>query len=101
MICLKVSINDEPYCTAGIGEYGCISTFVTWVKIEGDNGEPNLPVQPGDVLLNVSGFRADQTPVHWGNIADHLAVGDKVSIEVVDLDTADPPQITKMLPDEH
>lgn len=99
MICLKVSINGESFCVAGVGDHGCISAFVNWVNIEGDDGEPHLPVQPGDVLLNVSGFKADQTPVHWGDIAHHIRLGDKVTIEVVELDSADPPIPTPMLPE--
>ena len=58
MICLKVDINGETFCIAGVGDHGCISAFVNWVHIKGDEGEPGLPVQPGDVLLNVSGFKA-------------------------------------------
>lgn len=99
MICLKVSINGAAFCVAGVGDHGCISAFVTWVDIEGDAGEPALPNQPGDVLLNVSGFTADQSPVHWRDIAHHLAVGDTVTVEVVDLASADPPKPTPMLPE--
>lgn len=99
MICLKVSTNGDSFCVAGVGNHGCISAFVNWVNIEGDEGEPQQPVQPDDVLLNVSGFTSDQAPVHWGDIAHHLAVGDTVSIEVVDLASADPPKATPMLAD--
>lgn len=91
--------DGKRFCTAGVGDYGCISAFVNWVHIEGDEGEPALPVQPGDVLLNVSGFDANQTPVHWGDIAHHLKVGDQVCIEIMDINTADRPRITEMLPE--
>ena len=99
MICLKVSINGETYCVAGVGDQGCISAFVNWVNIEGDEVNPKLPIQPGDVLLTVSGFKADQTPVHWRDVAHHLVIGDKVSIEIVELESADRPKVTEMLPD--
>jgi len=99
MLCLKASINGDVFCVAGVGHHGCISAFVNWVNIKGDTGEPTLPVQPGDVLLNVSGFDADQTPVHWGDIAHHLAVGDTVTIELFELASADPPKPIPVLAD--
>ena len=99
MVCLKVSVNGQLFCVAGVGDHGGISAFVNWVHIEGDKGESQLPVQPGDVLLNVSGFKSDMTPVHWGDIAHHIKVGDEVTIEVVELELADPPIPTPMHPE--
>ena len=99
MLCLKVSVNGQLFCVAGVGDHGGMSAFVNWVYIDDDKGGSQLLVQPGDVLLNVSGFKSDMTPVHWGDIAHHINVGDKVTIEVVELETADPPIPTPMHPE--
>jgi hypothetical protein len=31
MLCFEVSLNGERLCTAGVGEYGVLSTILTWV----------------------------------------------------------------------
>lgn len=97
MLCLEIAVNGAPYARAGLGDEGVISAFVSWVKV----GPPDdsVPVPPGSTLLTVSGFTADQTAVHWGDQLRHLAVGDEVTIRVIDSDEPDAPRVTPLLPD--
>ncbi len=97
MLCLDIELNGEPYCRAGLGDEGVISAFVSWVKF----GPPDdtVPVPPGSTLLTVSGFTGDHTGVHWADQLRHLAIGDTVTIRVLESDTPDAYTVTPLLPD--
>ena len=96
MLCLEIDLNGERYCRAGLGDEGAISAFVSWVKF--GPPDPTVANPPGSVLLNVSGFTAEHTAVHWGDQSRHLATGDSVTIRIVDSDLPDVATITPILP---
>lgn len=100
MLCLEVTVNNQRYCLAGVGEEGAISAFVTWARFRPDDARQELPVPPGSTTLTVSGIMKDLTAVHWGQIADRLSVGDTVTIRVVDASEPESYTPTQMLPEE-
>lgn len=100
MLCLEVTLNDRPYCLAGIGDEGVVSTHISWVRFEpAGEGEENLPVPSGSTLLNVSGFTKDKTAVHWGEAIKHLELNDTVTIRIVEAERPDDFTVTPRLPD--
>lgn len=97
MICFEVSVNGKRVCRAGIGEYGVLTSIVTWVK----RHISNMPPQGDDpkeflteeIRLEIGGL--ETIP---GEIGDHLAwstpevgVGDEVRIKIVDSPKPDTP----------
>lgn len=96
MICFEISFNGKPYCTAGVGEFGVLSAFVNYVRVESD--DPNVRTGPRWTALSVTGFLSDQSAVHWGDINRMLEVGDEITFRIVESDTHDPWTATSVLP---
>lgn len=87
MRCLEVEVNGQHHCLAGVGDTGVLSAFVTWVGVMPPEGAtaPN-----GPTYLSVSGVTADQRHVHWRDVTFPLAVGDVVTVRVVEATTPEP-----------
>ena len=98
MNCFEIDLNGQPYCVAGLEE-GAMSAFVTYAFFPSAAEEEGLPVPPGTTLLAVSGFTADHTAVHWGDNIRALAVGDEVTVRLVERPDPDPWTATPTLPD--
>jgi len=84
MIAFQVSLNGERLCTAGVGDKGVLSAIVTWVLRTAD-GVPS----PSELSLSVGGLAAD-AHLEWP-APRHLAVGDEVTVRIVEAAEADPP----------
>lgn len=95
MLCLEVAVNGRHHCLAGVGE-GSLSAFVSHVRLENDPEAGPGPTE--STFLTVSGFLSYQTAVHWGNITDRLAVGDTVTIRIVEREQPDPHTVTPLNP---
>ncbi len=89
MLAFEVSINGERACLAGVGEFGIVSTIVTWVRRIGDPPGPDgTPV--AEPYIYVGGRTLDAS-VKW--IPKQVfAVGDSILIRIVDVPEVDPPR---------
>ena len=84
MECLEVAMNGERYCVAARNASPRLnlSGFVDRHGTDDATG-----------LLFVSGLSADfKTHLEWGGGSRRLAVGDTVTIRVLNTDRADPPE---------
>jgi len=78
MRCLEVTLNGERYCLAGTDPVAMISASVT-------HGAPDDVVERDKTALTVLGLTGDATnDYYWGDEKFALAVGDVVTIRVVD-----------------
>jgi len=99
MTCFDVYVNDVHVCTAGIREFGAISAILTWVRRDPKKKPQDLPDKlwnRDEVLtFDVAGSSADDHSVRqrleW--ISQHLHVGDRIRIDIVDADNCDQPRI--------
>ena len=78
-----VSLNGERLCTASIGDDGVLTVSATFVRLaaHGDHGDISLSVTGLDTLANEHAV--------WD--VPEIGPGDVVTIEVVEVDEADPP----------
>jgi hypothetical protein len=83
MKAFMVSVNGRHVCTAGIGPNGVLSTILSWV-----GGGPALGVE-GEFRLHVGGLDT-RTDEHVKWITPELAVGDEVTVRVVEVEQVDP-----------
>jgi hypothetical protein len=94
MIVLRIQVNDEPAVVGGASDLGVLVANVTAVGKLGSDAQPAHPDRPPDMHLSLGGLtaRGAHVPdVHVRWIGHHaLAVGDRVSIEVLDAAVADP-----------
>jgi hypothetical protein len=98
MLCLEVEVNGKRHSLAGVGE-GSLSAFVTYVQLRDHATGTEFPRVTESTFLSVSGFLGHQTAVHWGDGPSRLAVGDTVTIRLVDNDQPDQHTVTPNLPD--
>ncbi|WP_437991754.1 hypothetical protein [Sorangium sp. So ce145] len=83
MIAFRVSVNGAKVCTAGVGPTGVLTITVTRVA-----GSPEALLGDGDV--RICGMASEPREFFlWPSRA--LRVGDEIGIEVLDVDTVDPP----------
>jgi hypothetical protein len=83
MKAFMVSVNGRHVCTAGIGPDGVLSTMLTWV-----GGGPNRDPE-GHLHLRVGGLDS-RTDEHVDWTTPELAVGDEVTVRVVEVEEVDP-----------
>jgi hypothetical protein len=82
--CLEVTVNGERYCVAARNASPSLSASML-VERHG------LDHSTG--YLSVHGWSADsKTTLTWGGAGRRLAVGDTVTIRVLNADRADPPE---------
>lgn len=96
MKCFVIYVNDIQVCTAGVGEFGVLTTVVTWVRRRADMrpaGFDELQWDQEELNLDVGGNALDGHGVdqsaNW--VAQDLSTGDCIRIEIVDRDKCDPP----------
>lgn len=90
MIGFEVIINGEKICAAGIGEFGVLTSVMTWVGSRKDSNE-GIDIRNPDLKvggLTDSGNDADEF-VDW--VKRSLNIGDQVNIRIVDIVEADEP----------
>lgn len=101
VICFEVYRNGKKLCTAGVGDYGVLSTIVTRAAISPQahrRRHPRIAPTPPDLYLHVGGA-PERTPAepfeHWIWKTRKLAVGDDIRIRVVESAVADKPRKRK------
>jgi hypothetical protein len=82
MISFQVAINGKLLCTAGVDDDGVISTIVSWGGRRGRD-RANADLQVGGLTKGVH--------LRWVDGFDRLAVGDVVTVRVIDAESVDPP----------
>lgn len=95
MICFQVEINGKKLCTAGVGEFGALTTVLSWVRnrqhadTTGEDTEAAQLRVGGSTSLSAG---VDEN-VEWASSG--LNVGDEVRVTVIDqLQPDDPTQRT-------
>jgi hypothetical protein len=83
MKAFMVSVNGRHVCTAGIGPNGVLSTMLTWV-----GGGPRRDPE-GAFHFSVGGLDS-RTDEHVDWTTPELAVGDEVTVRVVEVEQIDP-----------
>jgi hypothetical protein len=82
--CLEVAVNGERYCVAARNASPSLSAFMLINRHGLDDATG---------YLSVHGSSADfKTQLTWGGEGRRLAVGDTVTIRVLNADRADPPE---------
>ena len=78
-----VSLNGQPFVTAGVGDDGVVATGLTWV-----GGSPPHSAE-GMLHLHVGGVdRRTGEHVNWSVPA--IGVGDEITIKIIETDQASP-----------
>jgi hypothetical protein len=96
MFALRVRINDEEPVTGGAEDLSVISAGVTGVGLLGPASIPSRPDEGQEFFISLGGL-SPETPdserehLYWIKLR-YLKVGDKVTIEIIETDTASPVQ---------
>src|SRR5258708_537572 len=97
MICFQVEINGKKFCTAGVGEFGVLTSVLSMVRnrqnVEGTESKAPAQFKTGG-MTNVSD-RVDEN-VEWDSAS--LDVGDEIRITITDSQPDDPAQRTPREP---
>ena len=89
MIAFKVTHNGIPICTAGVNDFGVLSTIISWVRREPEPA--TAPSEPEEELNFHVGVFHSPTRDHRTWDCPQLVVGDTVSIEIAETDQIDSP----------
>lgn len=93
MLAYKVTVNGAPVATVGMKEDGLIFLQASWIRLKNAKD----PVE-GSARFSISGLRdtEDKTQEHLDWFYKDLKPGDKITLELVETATVDPPsQIRK------
>ena len=90
MVAFKVSLNGKHVCTAGVRDFGVLSANVTWVRRRPENSRDGESIEE-ELTADVGGLDS-RTREHLKWLARRLAVGDRLTIEVVESDRVDKPK---------
>ena len=86
-----ISVNGRRVCTAGVGEHGVLNASVGWISVpEEERIEHSKEWRTGRVRLYVGGMR-ESVYLSWLPQGETLNPGDRVTIEIVKMDTVDSP----------
>lgn len=87
MLCFRVQRNGKYLTTAGVPDFGVLSTILTWVRRPHDesNACPELTLHVGGTVGRDYGEH-----LTWRNV--NIRVGDVLTVEVRDDVEADPPK---------
>jgi hypothetical protein len=96
MICFEVQVNDSKICRGGLGQFGVLSSVISWVNNRerpDENGTQSVSLNVGSVSLNVGALTSPENApgefVTW--VRENLTVGDEVSMKIVEAIDADEP----------
>ena len=94
MFALRVRLNDEEPVIGGADDLGVINAHVTGVGMLGPLSIPARPREDQEFFYHLGGLTARETGVenehvNWVKLR-HLKVGDKVTIEIIETDSANP-----------
>lgn len=91
MICFEVSVNGNTVCVAGVGAEGVLSAILSWAQKSPEfrkaRGQGWTPSEPH---LHVGGLVKEEH-LRWLNGQFEVAVGDEVTVRVIEADTVDEP----------
>jgi hypothetical protein len=91
MLGFEVELNGEKICTAGTGEFGVLTSGITWVNNRQQSSVENGRVEK--ISLNIGGLTIPENDagefVNWAR--KELNIGDKVVVRIVDATEADEP----------
>lgn len=94
MFALRVRINNEAPVTGGADDLGVITVNVTGAGLLGPNSVRSRPDESLEFFCHLGGLTARGTAVedvHLLWLQQHnLKLGDKVTIEIVEVDSASP-----------
>lgn len=96
MIAFRVSLNGEPLATAGLEALSVLSAIVTAKGVLGPKSMGTQTLKEGfEVDIGVGGLASESNEdpglsVNWCP-KTLLAVGDKITVEVIDTESPDPP----------
>jgi len=85
MLAFEVLINGKRLCIAGTGTSDVLSTVVSWARRAQDRGQDKLD-------FHIGGIVAGNSNEHFGWTTPALAIGDEITIRLVDADTWDKPE---------
>jgi len=97
MICLQVQINDKVLCIAGVGDFGVLTSNLTWVNVHPSrrSANPDDDNTPDLLFLTVGGLTSNEKDEgeHLRWLDQHrLKPGDELLIRVLNQAVCDEPK---------
>ncbi len=90
MIAFRVSLNGKSLCTAGVRDFGVLSTIVTWVRRKPENSRDGKSIEE-ELTADIGGLDSkSKEHLQWLNRP--LTVGDSVTIDIVEAKRIDKPK---------
>lgn len=90
VIAFKVSVNGKHVCTAGVRDFGTLSTIVTWVRRRPEYSKDGKSIEE-ELHASVGAFES-KSNAHKRWLAQSLRVGDRITVEVTDSKVVDRPK---------
>ena len=87
MLCFEISVNGEKLFTAGVGEFGVLTSVLSWARTQPE--EPQQEAGEGKLYLSAGGLK-DQEHSEW--LRQKVNVGDAVTIKIIESAISDEPQ---------
>ena len=90
MIAFEVTLNENRVCTAGVEDFGVLSTIVTWVRRRPEYSRNDNTIEE-ELTAEVSALdsRDSTAGEHLKWLSETLRVGDSISIRIVDVESGD------------
>lgn len=100
MIAFEVFVNGKKLCVAGVGDEGVLTSVLTFVRRS--HSQPAAEESPGRIDLHVGGLVSypDHSSQHVDWLNQDVAVGDEITIRVVETEMIDEPARGELLPFE-
>jgi hypothetical protein len=92
MIAFEVTLNGKRVCTAGVEDFGVLSTILTWVRRSPEHSRDGNTIEE-ELTAEVSALdtRDPKAGEHLKWLSETLRLGDSISIRIVDVEKVDPP----------
>jgi hypothetical protein len=90
MIAFEVTLNGNRVCTAGVDDFGVLSTILTWVRRRPELSRDGNTIEE-ELTAEVSALDS-RDPIageHLKWLSERLRVGDSISIRIVDVEKVD------------
>jgi hypothetical protein len=89
MIAFQVAVNNREMCTAGVNDSGVISAIITWVRRTPEKSADGESIEE-ELTFDVLGLDSI-TGEHLKWLKTRLAVGDTITVRIVDRSRIDSP----------
>jgi hypothetical protein len=86
MVAFEVHVNGKKACTAGVGEYGVMTSILSMRKK--NRGRRTMWLEVGGLTKN----GADENSKHVSWLRVRVSIGDEIRIRVIETDSVDPPK---------